>query len=139
MSFESLVVQRSQSKDDDTKHKLHLLNCKLEGEHENIPVSQYFTSQLQLSNNKAPNSSDNLKVSFRGRPLNGRSIKLPNDYFFARANKSENGNEIFVNEISDEVTYWNLDKLPSDNDPIPKVIEWLKVSSDIHAHVQLED
>lgn len=140
MTFEEITI--SGSGDDATeKQDLHLVNCKLGESRENVPISTYFTSQLKLNSNveNIKAGANNLKVSFRGRPLNGKKIALPENYTFARVSKSENGKQLVASNLTQEATYWNLDKLPSGSDVLPQVMQWLTLSNAIHGHVQLEE
>lgn len=140
MTFEEITISGG-GEDATEKQELHLVNCKLGEDRENMPISKYFTSQLKLNSNveNIKAGANNLKVSFRGRPLNGKMVLLPENYTFARVSKSENKKQLVANDLTKEATYWNLDKLPSGSDVLPQVIQWLKLSNNIHAHVQLEE
>lgn len=139
MAVDEICIGSKQ--DPSEKSSLHLINCKLASSGSNHPVAQYFDSQLQFENNVANSGkgANNLKASFRGRPLNGKKIQLPEGFAFARVSKSENENQLVASDLSKEATYWNLDKLPSSNDPVPQALQWLQLSADIHSHVQLDD
>lgn len=126
------------------QQQLHLINCKLEKSQVDLKIDQFFTSQMKLASNNAGSkgkakSSSEMKVSFRGRPLNGKKVQLPKGFVFAQMCKSENKNTLIASNISKEMTYWNLDKMPSSSDPVPQMFQWLQLSADIHSHVQLAD
>lgn len=118
---------------------LHLLNTEFQIDKKNVPVSTYLDSQIKIykENNKEDNG--NMKVSFRGRPLNGKQITLPDNYQFSSVSLNDDDKNILIAEqISNTTYYWNLDKIPSSTDSLEEVSEWLKISKQIHSHIQLD-
>lgn len=71
-----------------------------------------------------------LKNSLRGFPLNGCQFKVPSEYrgvVFREDQRplDENVDRTFkVDGIFDEFTYWNYDKLPSNNDKLKQALDW---------------
>lgn len=71
-----------------------------------------------------------LKNSLRGFPLNGCNIKVPSSHrgiVFQEDQRplDENAERTFkVSGIFDESTYWNYDKLPSNNDKLKQALTW---------------
>lgn len=127
--------------------KLHLINCGLEVDPEkNHKVPEYFESQLKFQNNINTDNTGHFKTSFRGRPLNGKTITLPENYTFAKVTKEEteshlgNGEcDLVASGFTDSVTYWNLDRIPSSSDPMPQVVDFINFAQDVHAHVNVDE
>lgn len=118
--------------------KLHLINTEFQSDQKNVQVSKYLNSQIKTfqENNE---DNGNIKVSFRGRPFVGKQITLPDDYQFVSVNLNDNENDkIVAQKISNSTYYWNLDKIPSNTDSLEEVSVWLKISKQIHSHVQLD-
>lgn len=143
MDIKSIELENSNP---NTETQLHLLNCRIENDkHEDLPaeVKSYFSSQMKFEKNEKSLKNpiqQHLKATFRGRPMDGKCVQLPANYKFARLCKSSNDdNKLIASDLTNKVTYWNLDKIPSSNDSIPQILQWLQLSSDIHSHVQLEN
>ena len=72
-----------------------------------------------------------LKASFRGYPLLGKEITLPEDYcgvILKDQCVETNEKSIYSSQTFDKLTYWNWDIEPSNNDKIPSALEWLHVA-----------
>lgn len=71
-----------------------------------------------------------LKNSLRGFPLNGCQFKVPESHrgiVFQEDHRplDENAERTFkVSGIFNEFTYWNYDKVPSDNDKLKQALGW---------------
>lgn len=120
---------------------LHLINCKLNvapgDENKSYPVEQYFGKQWkEFKSNNSSLNPNRYKASFRGRPLNGTSITLPEGYVFTKVTKKQN-DKLVGEHLGQQACYWNLDKFPSNNDALPQTIQWLNLSEAIHAHTKL--
>jgi hypothetical protein len=83
-------------------------------------IKRHFTNSIQI------NSNNKLEASFRGRPLNGEHIPIPNDYIGIITNSSK-----LVSSF-DQLTYFNLDCSPTKNDCIARSIEWLSLAKTLH-------
>ena len=116
--------------------QLHMINCEIKKDISSAKVVQYLSSQMKYQSNQASDGK-HLKASFRGRPIDGKQVKLSEGYCFAKV--SVEGNRAMASQLCDQVTYWNLDKIPSSNDPIPLAVQWINFANDIHSHVQLEE
>lgn len=74
----------------------------------------------------------------RGFPLNGCNFKVPESYqgiIFQETQRplSETDDRTFkVSGIFDEFTYWNYDKVPSDNDKLKQALQWNEFAATIH-------
>ncbi|XP_033191794.1 ribonuclease H2 subunit C [Bombus vancouverensis nearcticus] len=111
---------------------LHLMPCKIYGD-ESANVSTYFTPYIREVDDKVYNSS------FRGYPLQGKKITLPSGYkgiTFVEHKKPEvehvERNLYFTGAFS-HFTYWNYDKLPSKNDSLAAVMDWIDIAEALHS------
>ncbi len=84
-------------------------------------IKNYFTNSIQINNN-----NNKLEASFRGRPLNGEHILIPNDYIGILTNSSKPVSSF------DKLTYFNLDCSTSKNDCIVRSINWLSLAKILH-------
>jgi len=76
-----------------------------------------------------------LLASFRGRPLQGRDLLIPDNYrgFIVADSKSlKSSDRNQVPKYFDKFTYWNWDELPSKEDPVAKSLGWINISKAIH-------
>jgi hypothetical protein len=83
-------------------------------------IKNYFTNSIQINNN------NKLEASFRGRPLNGEHLSLPNDYIGILTTSSKPISSF------DKLTYFNLDCSTSKNDCIVRSINWLSLAKILH-------
>lgn len=76
-----------------------------------------------------------LGASFRGRPLFGSEIHLPEGYTGYVLDKPDGTipePQVFdVRQSFKSIKYWNLDRLPSKNDPIISALDWLDISKSV--------
>ncbi|XP_076332938.1 uncharacterized protein LOC143237493 [Tachypleus tridentatus] len=102
-------------------------------------VSNFFTSCIEPDENNA----GILKSSFRGRPLHGKEIQLPEGYVGVVV---KNVDKIVTDEPDKrfrmtghfrKLTYWNWDQIPSQNDKFVKAAQWIKIAHAIHTPVSL--
>jgi len=83
-------------------------------------IKRHFTNSIQINNN------NKLEASFRGRPLNGERLLIPNDYTGILTNSSK------ILSSFDRLTYFNLDCSTTKNDCISRSIEWLSLAKILH-------
>ncbi|KAK4254702.1 hypothetical protein QN277_010045 [Acacia crassicarpa] len=89
---------------------------------------------------------------FRGRKLDGTTILLPNEYRgFVLGKKSQdeknsstasysgNSNSWEMKATFQNITYWNHDCLPSQNDDFMRAFHWLTIAKALHTPVTPED
>lgn len=133
----------------------HFMPCKIVSACERARVSTYFTPTIQRKEaiTDRPESSDQkleikdntsaednnsnylYTASFRGRPLQGRIVELPEGYVGSviEAKSSERPSEgRKVIKTFNSFTYWNWDQVPTDNDTPVQALRWLKLSKAIH-------
>lgn len=80
------------------------------------------------------NLSFSVKInSLRGYPLKGITVKLPDSLqgvLFSEGEKLQiNDREMKFGGKFSELTYWNYDKNPTQNDAYQKALHWMKVSN----------
>lgn len=76
-----------------------------------------------------------LVASFRGRPLQGRELPLPDGYIgYALATKKNNNTK--SDRSFKSFTYWNWDSLPNKDDAVVKALRWLELSKAIHDPIE---
>ncbi|CAF2474418.1 unnamed protein product [Rotaria sp. Silwood2] len=85
-------------------------------------IKRHFTDSIQMNKD----NNNKLIASFRGRPLDGEQLNIPNDYIGTLANSSK-----FVSSF-DKLIYFNLDCSTSKNDCIARSIEWLSLAKILH-------
>ncbi len=84
-------------------------------------IKRHFTDSIQINN-----SNNKLEASFRGRPLNGEHIDIPNDYIGVLTNSSKPLSSF------NQLTYFNLDCSTTKNDCIARSIEWISLAKILH-------
>ena len=82
-------------------------------------IKRHFTDSIQEENHQ-------LNSSFRGRPLNGTNLKLPDDYLGVVSNGSK------AISSFNQLTYFNLDCPTSDKDSIARSVQWLSLAKALH-------
>lgn len=118
-----------------------MMPCRIECDQPTVRAKEYFwptiknlkaggdeeqgrsASYLAAPNNSSSNSV--LTASFRGRPLQGTKVKIPESYKGFVLGKKPGEFE--------EFTYWNWDQLPSKTDAVVKALQWINVSDAIHS------
>lgn len=109
-----------------------------------MPVEIDFQGPASVNNHfettisKSSDSSDTLEASFRGRPLKGQQVKIPQGYFGAVLQRKNNTLIESVSEFN-ELYYWKYDEEPSQADPLPSSLDWFLVSSALHESTSKKD
>lgn len=112
-----------------------------------IPCQVHHTGEANIElyfNPSISESSDgkHLTASFRGRPLDGVKIDLPEKFtgLLCSQEKNHNGDTDLkgVGQFNN-FRLWNLDNKPSINDPAVQAIKWLELSASIHRKITEED
>ncbi|XP_074605496.1 uncharacterized protein LOC141858603 [Brevipalpus obovatus] len=102
-------------------------------------TDKYFESTVSSSKE----DSKRLNASFRGRPLNGIRVDLPDQFtgLVCNKEKANKRNDIKLNAIKEfhTLTLWNYDCKPTENDTAVQALKWLEVSSAIHQPVVKEE
>lgn len=134
----------------DRKAQCHLMPCRIEYNDSTIKAKEYFWPTIRflkaggdeeqgreksLPEIKDDPDSPTLTSSFRGRPLQGRKIVLPEGYKGHIVPKSSKSN-VEATKNFDEFTYWNWDQLPNNDDAVVKALQWINISKAIHGSVE---
>ncbi|KAL1518195.1 hypothetical protein ABEB36_001856 [Hypothenemus hampei] len=97
------------------------------------PVRKYFQPFVQKTENNV------LTASFRGYPLKGTKIQLPEGYQGMVLHESLKPDfeklqdrHFFVVNKFEELTFWNWDKIPSKNDVFLKALDWIDIAEALH-------
>lgn len=126
------------------EHGLQFLPAKIKfsGEAE---VENYFTKFIEAGNDEG-----RLNCVFRGRPLNGRVVEVPENYTALvvkgggkKTLSSEQAAAVKMRAVNrfDRMTVWNYDKPDAlkDDNPISKAMQWIDVSEALAAADQDSD
>ncbi|XP_023519278.1 uncharacterized protein C12B10.15c [Cucurbita pepo subsp. pepo] len=136
----------SDSGDVDLSGKVHQLPCavKFDGP---CSVSQYFkpkSTGIEVDGLSVENAY------FRGRKLQGATISLPEGYSGYVIGRKSHGKRKASEESQDSsswqvkakfenITYWNHDTLPTQDDTFPRSFHWLTVAQALHKPATAED
>lgn len=150
MNEREIILRRY---DSDGLAKCHLMPCRIEYNKQTVKAVEYFEPTIKelkaggddelgrekLHHRKGDESGQSedknpiLTASFRGRPLQGRKLPLPDSY---RGFLLFNG--VTKKEFK-EFTYWNWDEIPGDSDTVVKALGWINISKAIHGNVDSID
>lgn len=89
---------------------------------------------LNLKSKQSLKFPSALDASFRGLPLKGTSISVPDGFkglIFTETNQhqaEDDERNFFLKDNFNKITYWNYDKLPSKNDAIVSALDWIHIS-----------
>ncbi|RVE45223.1 hypothetical protein evm_010113 [Chilo suppressalis] len=129
----SIQVENNLGNGDDKEvfeQRAHFIPCKVEEDGE-ANVKKYFEPYIT-------DDSGDLTATFRGYPLDGTKIALPEGYRAVIATETkrplaEDADRRFqVAGGFKEVIYWNWDKKPSKNDNLTKAMDWIDIAAAIH-------
>ncbi|CAK1592581.1 unnamed protein product [Parnassius mnemosyne] len=113
------------------EQRAHYLPCKIEVDGA-ANVEKYFEPYV------VENENGELSATFRGHPLDGVNMSLPDGYraiLVTEAKKplADDADRRFqVAGGFKEFVYWNWDKKPSKNDNIVKAFDWIDIAEAIH-------
>lgn len=137
----SIEIDTSTVASSNSSESVQLIPCRID---HNGPakVKDFFTTSVRT---ETVDEKEELHASFRGRPLHGKKIDLPQGYkgvILKETHKpfSEEEDRSFkVSHTFRSFTQWNLDLAPSAEDKIHKALDWMKIASVLHAPVDTED
>lgn len=80
-------------------------------------------------------------ASLRGKPLTGVKLSMPDGYVGVLCvSEEDDGSRNTVNdsttaavtgEITEQLMYWNWDRIPTREDPLLSALDWVRVSEAI--------
>ncbi|XP_061347527.1 uncharacterized protein LOC133293027 [Gastrolobium bilobum] len=128
---------------EDLSGRVHQLPCCVKYDGPAASVSHYFKPK------PAGVGDDGLPLQhahFRGRLLQGTTLQLPHGYCgFVLGKKSlphaseENSHSWEMNATFHDITYWNHDCVPCQNDDFLRAFHWLTVAKALHNPVTPEE
>merc|ERR1712150_76357 len=111
----------------------HFIPCEIQFDG-NANIDNFFLTTVS----KKESNEKEFQSTFRGRPLEGEEIQVPSGYRglivnepHARATEDEN-RQMVVTHTFDKFIHWNLDKQPSEDDPVQRAFQWMDISEAIH-------
>ncbi|XP_004507766.1 uncharacterized protein [Cicer arietinum] len=129
---------------EDLSGHVHLLPCCIKHDGP-TQVSHYFKPKPT----GVVGEEDGLPLQqshFRGRLLQGTTLPLPHGYSgfvlgkkTPRNKSDENSNSWETNATFQDITYWNHDYAPSQNDDFIRAFHWLTVANALHSPVTPEE
>lgn len=122
-----LKCNRKKMKTQSVPFKIHA-DCDAE-------VSKYFDNYVKCGDDNI------LSTSFRGYPLRGKKLELPDGYVglifhetIRPATEKDERRFYVVGEFV-EITYWNWDKSPTLNDPFAQALQWIDIAEALHSPI----
>ncbi|XP_050425924.1 uncharacterized protein LOC126836493 [Adelges cooleyi] len=116
-----------------SEDQLHFLPCKIHTK-SRANVTNYFRPYNPKNKN-----SDNVDItycSFRGKPLIGTQLEIPNGYkgvFCEIAQSDHEEKQTLTAKCSfEKLTYWNWDKEPTKEDNFLSALDWIGISEALH-------
>lgn len=117
---------------------IHYMPCKIN--HDGAAnITGFFSPYVENKDTDIINKADSvLEASFRGYPLQGKKIKIPNDFKGIVVNEMKKPltdmepRNLDLKKNFCEITYWNWDCFPNKNDLIHQSVDWLILSKMIH-------
>lgn len=154
---QTLVELNLDAESNDQRAVCHLMPCRIDHDQISIKAKEYFWPTIRELKSGGDNDQGRkvkdgpekekeagpsnqgpiLTASFRGRPLQGRCLKLPEGYTGYVTSKptkmlgASARNKVIAKQF-DQFTYWNWDQLPDKTDTVPKALGWLDISRAIH-------
>ncbi|KAL3271731.1 hypothetical protein HHI36_022201 [Cryptolaemus montrouzieri] len=117
----------------EVRNQLHSIPCKIHADCD-APVSKFFIPSI--------NKDGVMKASFRGYPLIGTEVKIPEGYrgvvlheTVRPATETEERKFYIINSF-DKFNYWNWGKAASKNDSLIKAMEWIEIAEALHTPIQ---
>ncbi|XP_060855987.1 uncharacterized protein LOC132933719 [Metopolophium dirhodum] len=126
---------------------VHLLPCKIhtrkpggDRQTSTAPVDRYFCPYTKAVTD---DESALWHSSLRGKPLTGVKLSMPDGYvgvLCVGKDDDGSGNEIdgstsavesIAGEVTQQLMYWNWDRIPTREDPLLSAFDWMRVSEAI--------
>ncbi|XP_068672387.1 ribonuclease H2 subunit C-like [Montipora foliosa] len=119
--------------------RVHLMACEIEHDGEAC-VGSFFDTTVRQEETSigVENSVKALSASFRGRSLKGCVINLPAGYtgYVMKEEKrpftEEEDRVMKATHKFSQLSYWNLETPPSNNDTLVKALQWINIASALH-------
>ncbi|CAH1113325.1 unnamed protein product [Psylliodes chrysocephalus] len=98
-------------------------------------VNKYFNNYIKTD------EKGQTSASFRGYPLKGKPLGLPEGYVGVVLHESVKPEtekcerKFYVTYKFSKIHYWNWDKAPSDNDSIVQALQWMDIAEALHSPI----
>ncbi|CAG9840404.1 unnamed protein product [Diabrotica balteata] len=98
-------------------------------------VNKFFNNYIKTDEN------EQLTSSFRGYPLKGKHVNLPEGYLglvlheSIRPETDKSDRKFYVTNTFSQLTHWNWDKQPSKNDTIIQALDWIDIAEALHSPI----
>lgn len=137
---------RGQSDDVGGQRPLHLLPCRIRpdrvaavGGDQTLtgPVDRYFCPYEKDATTTIGDTTAVWRASLRGKPLTGVKLDMPDGYVgvlcSCDGNRMDRGDpsDLVADRVTERLTYWNWDRVPSREDPLLAAYDWVRVSEAI--------
>eukprot|EP00040_Diaphanoeca_grandis_P009943 m.50955 g.50955 ORF g.50955 m.50955 type:complete len:183 (-) comp21367_c1_seq1:59-607(-) len=145
------IVRGDLTKTRDTSETMHLMPCSIASQgranvtdffesvirKEIDPSRSLFTNYEDVT--ETPETDGVLTAAFRGRRLRGSNVSIPQGFtgvvLTEDRTRRSNGNSatcwVPASKFS-KFTLWNLEEIPTDNDPIAQALKWCELSKALH-------
>lgn len=98
-------------------------------------VSKFFDNYVKCDD------ASILTTSFRGYPLRGKKVGVPEEYLglilqeTIRPTREKDERKFYVAGEFREITFWNWDKSPTLNDPFIQALQWIDIAEALHSPI----
>lgn len=131
--------------------KCHLMPCLIEYDKTTVNAKEYFWPTIKemkeggdedqgrdrkVGNDANTRQQNNdpknpiLTASFRGRPLQGKKLDLPESYQAQVV--INNSDRSKTTKSIKELYYWNWDEIPNKDDKVVKALQWIELAKVMH-------
>ncbi|KRT84246.1 hypothetical protein AMK59_1010 [Oryctes borbonicus] len=117
--------------------KVQSIPCKIHADCD-AKISEYFETYVKPKED----SQSDLAASFRGYPLEGKEIQIPEGYKGAilqesiRPDNDTDDRKFYIVDVFNSFTYWNWNKTPGASDKMAKALDWIDIAEALHAPVE---
>lgn len=148
-----LVVKQQQPSDGEERRRngdvegkpetMHLLPCKIrpdkvaaDSQTLTGPVDRYFRPYAKDATTTVGDTAL-WHASLRGKPLTGVTLAMPDDYVGVLCSGTgdqvdqTDSSDLIADEVTEQLMYWNWDRVPSREDPLLAALDWVRVSEAI--------
>ncbi|XP_018579490.1 uncharacterized protein LOC108917412 [Anoplophora glabripennis] len=98
-------------------------------------VTKYFDKYVKTQENGT------FTGSFRGCPLRGKKVEIPESYVglvlheSIKPSREKDERKFYIINNFNEITFWNWDKVTSDNDSITQALQWIDIAEALHSPI----
>ncbi|KAJ8922456.1 hypothetical protein NQ315_004403 [Exocentrus adspersus] len=128
---------KHQIQDNSKDSNVQSLPCRIHADCD-ASVAQYFDNYVKTK------EDGTLSGSFRGYPLRGKKVQVPEGYSglvlheSSRPSDDKEERTFHVAGKFEEMTFWNWDKATGDGDGITRALEWIEIAKALHSPIEGE-